>query len=119
MFYENCIGLTRGITSMFGCRKGGKPHKATVRTFGASAEIQTKDLSNTIQKRYRFNHIVESHDREIRKATRSQSRSQWPGRLTHELSSVAQTLGSWVRIPLEAWMSMCAFILCLCCSVYR
>jgi hypothetical protein len=29
----------------------------------------------------------------------------------------ARTLWSWVRIPLEAWMS--AFILCLCCCVCR
>jgi hypothetical protein len=31
-------------------------------------------------------------------------RSQRPRGLRHELSSPAQTLGSWVRIPLEAWM---------------
>jgi hypothetical protein len=29
----------------------------------------------------------------------------------HELSSPAQTLGSWVRIPLEAWMCMRLFYL--------
>jgi hypothetical protein len=41
--------------------------------------------------------------------------SQW-----HELSSLARTLGSWVRIPLKTWMSvMFALILCLCCSVCR
>jgi hypothetical protein len=39
--------------------------------------------------------------------------------LTHELSSLASTLGSWVRIPLKAWMLVCAFILCLCCPVCR
>jgi hypothetical protein len=31
-------------------------------------------------------------------------RSQWPRGLRHEMSSPAWTLGSWVRIPLEAWM---------------
>jgi hypothetical protein len=30
------------------------------------------------------------------------SRSQWPRGLTHELSLVARTLGSWFRIPLKA-----------------
>jgi hypothetical protein len=30
-------------------------------------------------------------------------------RSKHELSSLAQTLGSWVRIPLEAWMSVCGY----------
>jgi hypothetical protein len=30
--------------------------------------------------------------------------SQWPSGLKHEMSSPAWTLGSWVRIPLEAWM---------------
>jgi hypothetical protein len=36
-------------------------------------------------------------------------RSQWPRCLRHEMSSSAWTLGSWVRIPLEALMF--AFIL--------
>jgi hypothetical protein len=31
----------------------------------------------------------------------------------------ARTLGSWVRIPLKAWMFVCAFILCLFCPVCR
>jgi hypothetical protein len=35
------------------------------------------------------------------------------------LSSLARTLGPWVRIILEAWLSLCAFILCLCCFVCR
>jgi hypothetical protein len=35
--------------------------------------------------------------------------SQWPRRLSHGLCSRAQTLGSWVRIPLEAWMSVCIY----------
>jgi hypothetical protein len=39
-------------------------------------------------------------------------RSQWPRGIRRELSSLPRTLGSWVRIPLEAWMSV--FILCLC-----
>jgi hypothetical protein len=30
-------------------------------------------------------------------------------RSKHELSSLAQKLGSWVLIPLEAWMSMCVY----------
>jgi hypothetical protein len=37
-------------------------------------------------------------------------RSQWPRRLRHEPSSPARILGWSVRIPLEAWMSPCAFI---------
>jgi hypothetical protein len=44
-------------------------------------------------------------------------RSQWPCSPEHEMSSLAQTLESYVRIPLEA--GMFAFFLCLCCSVYR
>jgi hypothetical protein len=45
------------------------------------------------------------------------SRSQWSCGLTQELSSLARMLGSWVRTPLKAWMSVYAFILCLCCCV--
>jgi hypothetical protein len=43
--------------------------------------------------------------------------SQWPRGLGHELSSPAQTLRSWVWIPVKSWMSV--FILCLCCPVCR
>jgi hypothetical protein len=40
--------------------------------------------------------------------------SQWPRGLRHELSSPARTPGSWVRIPLEAWMSVCvSVVLCI------
>jgi hypothetical protein len=46
-------------------------------------------------------------------------RSQWLRGLKHEQSSPARTMGSWVRIAHEAWMSVCAFILCLCCSVCK
>jgi hypothetical protein len=46
-------------------------------------------------------------------------RLQWPRGLRCELSSLARTLRSWVWIPLKAWMSVCAFILCLCCSGCR
>jgi hypothetical protein len=42
-----------------------------------------------------------------------QRRSQWPRGLRDEPSSPASTMGLWVRIPLEAWMSVCAFILCV------
>jgi hypothetical protein len=40
--------------------------------------------------------------------------ARWPHGLRHELSSLSRTLESWVRIPLKAWMSVCAFILCVC-----
>jgi hypothetical protein len=36
-------------------------------------------------------------------------RSQRPRRLRHEISSLAQTLGSLVRIPLKAWVSVCDY----------
>jgi hypothetical protein len=36
--------------------------------------------------------------------------SQWPRGLRHELSSLARMLGSWVRIPLKAWMFVCVCI---------
>jgi hypothetical protein len=43
------------------------------------------------------------------KVTFLPSRSQWPRSVRHEMSPPAQTLGSWVRIPLEAWMSVCVY----------
>jgi hypothetical protein len=39
-------------------------------------------------------------------------RSQWPRVLRREMSSPPQTLGSWVRIPLEAWMFVCVYSVC-------
>jgi hypothetical protein len=42
----------------------------------------------------------------------SNSRSQWPRGLRQEPSSPARTLGSWIRIPLEAWMSVCIYSVC-------
>jgi hypothetical protein len=36
-------------------------------------------------------------------------RSQWPRSLRYELSSPARTLGSWVRIPLKAWLFVCVY----------
>jgi hypothetical protein len=50
----------------------------------------------------------------ITKTFNAKCRSQWPRSLRHELFSLARTLGSWVRIPPKAWMSvLCPFILCL------
>jgi hypothetical protein len=43
----------------------------------------------------------------------TECRSQWPPGLRHKLSSPAQTLGSWVRIPLEAWMYVCVYSVCV------
>jgi hypothetical protein len=40
-------------------------------------------------------------------------RAQWPSGLRHELSSPSCTLGSWVRIPLKAWMSVCVYSVCV------
>jgi hypothetical protein len=46
-------------------------------------------------------------------------RLRWPSGLKDELSSLTRTLGLWVRILIQAWISVCAFVLCLCCSVCR
>jgi hypothetical protein len=43
--------------------------------------------------------------------------SQWPRGIRHELPSPARTLGSCVRIPLKAWMSVCAFYFCVCVAL--
>jgi hypothetical protein len=51
--------------------------------------------------------------------TALRGRSRWPRGLRHELSSFARRLGSWVRIQLKTWMSVYAFILCLCCPLCR
>jgi hypothetical protein len=40
---------------------------------------------------------------------RSDGRSQRPRGLRHKMSWPAWTLGLWVRIPLDAWMSVCVY----------
>jgi hypothetical protein len=42
-------------------------------------------------------------------------RSQWPRGLRHELSSLALTLGSWVRIPqdMDVYVSSVCVVLCV------
>jgi hypothetical protein len=40
-------------------------------------------------------------------------RSQWLRSLRHEMSSPAQTLESWIGIPLEAWLSACVYSVCV------
>jgi hypothetical protein len=55
---------------------------------------------------------IEEDGRNINLVLKSMaSRSQLPRGLRHELSSLASTLGSWVRITLKTWMSVCMFIL--------
>jgi hypothetical protein len=46
-------------------------------------------------------------------ATFLSSRSQRPRGIRHELSSLARTLGSRVRIPLKALMSVCVYSVCV------
>jgi hypothetical protein len=36
-------------------------------------------------------------------------RSEWPRGIRHEMSSLARTLGSWILIPLKAWMFVCVY----------
>jgi hypothetical protein len=45
-------------------------------------------------------------------------RSQWQRGLRHELSSLVQTLGSWVRILIEAWMPVCVYSMFALSCVY-
>jgi hypothetical protein len=40
--------------------------------------------------------------------------SQWSRGLRYEMSSIAQTLGSWVWIILNAWKSVCIYSIVLC-----
>jgi hypothetical protein len=43
----------------------------------------------------------------------------WPRGLRHELSSLARTLGSCIRVPLKAWMSVCVRLFCVCVVLSR
>jgi hypothetical protein len=53
-----------------------------------------------------FSHILQYYRELVRR-----NQSQWPRGLSHEMPSPTWTLGSWIWIPLKAWISV--FILCL------
>jgi hypothetical protein len=53
--------------------------------------------------------VLKSLDGQIKINVDPLCRLQWPRRLRHELSSLAPTLGSWVEIPLKAWVSVCVY----------
>jgi hypothetical protein len=44
----------------------------------------------------------------------TERRSQWPRGLSYEQSCLSRTLGTWVRIPLKTWMSVCVYSVCVC-----
>jgi hypothetical protein len=56
---------------------------------------------------------TDSNIRIFNLAIRWGGRSQWQRDLRHEPSSPFRTLGYWVRIPLEAWMSVCVYFVCV------
>jgi hypothetical protein len=45
----------------------------------------------------------------INQALCHEGQSQWSRGLRNEMSSPARMLGSWVRMPHEAWMSVCVY----------
>jgi hypothetical protein len=52
----------------------------------------------------------------------TRSPSEWPRGLRLELSSLAGTLGSWVKNPFKAWMSVCdysVFVFCVYVGALR
>jgi hypothetical protein len=51
----------------------------------------------------------------VARYSRRACRSHWPRDLRHEMSSLPQTLWAWVRIPLEAWVSVCVFSVYVFC----
>jgi hypothetical protein len=53
--------------------------------------------------------IFQSEVKQFMRGRRKNRRSQWPHGLRNELPPPARTLGSWVRDPLEAWMSVCVY----------
>jgi hypothetical protein len=42
------------------------------------------------------------------------NQSQWPRSLRYEMSSLVRTRGSWVQIPLKAWIFFCVYSVFLC-----
>jgi hypothetical protein len=75
--------------------------KLSARLVEVRGETQIRGLPNTRQER--LPQMCKTVA--INWSIRLMGRSQWPRGLTYELSSTARKLGSWVRIPLEAWMS--------------
>jgi hypothetical protein len=78
--------------------------------------IRIEDL---LKENSHWSQVFLNTNREVWIAEGQNRWSRWPRDLRHELFSLARTLGSWVRNLLKSWMSVCAFILCLCFSVCR
>jgi hypothetical protein len=88
--------------------------------FCTSLSIQHREnISNKLYKNSTILHHMHKFEKDFKEGILQTSRSWSPRGLRNELSSIARTLGSWVRIPLKAWMSVYAFILCSCCPVCR
>jgi hypothetical protein len=79
-------------------------------------KIQARAIFIIVLKRYFRNtaYCLQNHDQNVFSCCIwTFGRSQWLRGLGHELSSPARTLGSSARIPLETWMSVCIYSLCV------
>jgi hypothetical protein len=65
--------------------------------------------SNPLKYHFRNPFPLTQYCHDLVTATDRLCRPQRPRGLKHETSSPARTLGSWVRIPLTAWMSVCVY----------
>jgi hypothetical protein len=117
----NFCGLISG-----GCLENEENNR-NLRIICVLVEIQTVHPWDTSQKRYRLNHRCRFQhfilstcqnltNKENLNTLVSIRVASWPE--VYEISSPTQTLGSGVRIPLEAWMYVCVFFR-VCVSLYR
>jgi hypothetical protein len=99
-----------------------------IRTWALNYQRATKELWDTTLRLHFYNPPPRISLQQIQNLRRlvffllinvqtSADHSGRPRGLRHELSSLAQKLGSLVWILLKAWMFVCAFNMCLCCPV--
>jgi hypothetical protein len=92
-----------------------QPHRSTPHNLRCWESIFTRERQRQLSVRPSRGTSITSpeclpiRNKQFRVTVASNCRSQWPHGLRHESSSPARTLGSWVRIPLEVWMSVCVY----------
>jgi hypothetical protein len=112
-FWENDeeIVMINGFT----VKEGVTPNHMWICFFHCSLIYQTNyDCFDAERTQYNLNPVIKRTCENITLKNKSTyiimiCRSQWPRGLRHELSSPTPTLGSWVRISLEAGMSVCVY----------
>jgi hypothetical protein len=118
--FKQAVVANRSTIPEFSLKDCRKPRKSSVGWLGRDsnrASSECKSASCTATPTCSYSNLMRKHiticlgclGYRVTKFCKHNANgdvSQWPCGLRDEISSPAQTLGSWVRIPLETWLSV-------------